>query len=120
MQWVPILHGAGTSVGSNFVFDSKQHSLKPVQNGTYFMYVELNLTCTYKCNAGVLTVKVGNELTCKVELPAGTSPVSRKCWTVAPLNNQGLLTQMTVPQEGFKDWKLELEGSGFGIFLIDP
>lgn len=84
------------------------------------MYVELNLTCTFKCNAGVLTVKVGDELTCKVELPAGTSPVSRKCWTVAQLtNNQGLLTQMTVPQEGFKDWKLELEGSGFGIFLID-
>lgn len=119
MQWANISHGAGTSLGSNFVFDSVQHSLKPVQDGTYFMYVELNLTCTSICNAGVLTVKVGDELTCKVELPAGILPVSRKCWTVTRLRNQRLLTQMTV-QKGLEDWKLELGGSGFGIFLIDP
>lgn len=83
------------------------------------MYVELNFTCTSTCNAGVLTVKVGDELTCKVELPAGILSVSRKCWTVAQLKNQGLLTQMTV-QKGLEYWKLELQSSGFGIFLIDP
>ncbi|XP_063331499.1 uncharacterized protein LOC134628682 [Pelmatolapia mariae] len=119
MQWDSISYGTGTSVGSNFVFDSKQHSLKPVQDGTYFMYVELNFNCISICNAGVLTVKVGDELTCKVELPAGILPVSRKCWTVTRLHNQGLVAQKTV-QKGLENWQLDLKSSGFGIFLIDP
>ncbi|XP_039860764.1 uncharacterized protein LOC120717034 [Simochromis diagramma] len=119
MQWKSISYGKRTTVGSNFVFDPERHSLTPVQDGAYFMYVELNFTCTSICNAGVLTVKVGDELTCKVELPEGILPVSRKCWTVAQLKNQGMLTQMTV-QKGLEDWKLELQSSGFGIFLIDP
>lgn len=119
MQWDFISYGKRTSVGSNFVFDSERHSLTPVQDGTYFMYVELNIRCISICNAGVLTVKVGDELTCKVELPAGILPVSRKCWTVTRLHNQGLVTQMSV-QKGLENWKLELQSSGFGIFLIDP
>lgn len=83
------------------------------------MYVELNIRCISICNAGVLTVKVGEDLTCKVELPAGILPVSRKCWTVTRLHNQELATQMAVPQEGLENWTLELQSSGFGIFLID-
>ncbi|XP_041790072.1 uncharacterized protein LOC121604578 [Chelmon rostratus] len=121
MKWAPVAYGAGTSVGSNFLFDAHQNSLKPERVGTYFMYVELNLTCTYNCTAGLLSVQVGDKLTCKVELPAvaDATPVTRKCWTVSQVDRQKLFTQMTVPKEGLQDWKLELSSSRFGMYLVD-
>lgn len=119
MQWIVTHYGEGTSVGSNFIFYPKQHLLKPIQDGAYFMYLELHFSCTHKCRPGVVTVSVGDELTCKVELPENSPSVSRKCWTVKQLHNKGLLAQMTVPKDGMKNWKLEGKGSGFGIFLID-
>ncbi|XP_071361465.1 uncharacterized protein [Trachinotus anak] len=119
MQWAPVLYGTGKSVGSNFLFDSEQHSLKPERAGTYFMYIELNLTCTFTCNAGLLSVHVGDKLTCEVELPAVPhSPVSKKCWTVTQMDGQKLFTQMTV-SKGLENWKLEMGSSGFGMFLVD-
>ncbi|XP_070843859.1 uncharacterized protein [Chaetodon trifascialis] len=121
MQWAPVAYGAGKSVGSNFLFDAQQNSLKPERVGTYFMFIDLNLTCTFDCNAGRLSVKVGDMLTCEVELPAmaDKTPVSRKCWTVSQIDGQKLLTQMTVPKEGLQDWKLDLSSSRFGMFLVD-
>lgn len=120
MRWAPVSHGAGVSVGSNFLFNSEQHSLTAEQEGTYFMYIALNLTCTHRCNAGLLSVRVGDKLTCEVNLPAvaDATPVSRKCWTVSQMNRQKLLMQMSVPEEGLLDWKLELNSSGFGMFLV--
>ncbi|XP_029359525.1 uncharacterized protein LOC115044553 [Echeneis naucrates] len=120
MAWDSVDYAAGSSVGSNFHFDSVKQSLTPVQAGTYFIYVELNLTCTYNCSAGVLSVHVGDKLTCKVELPAGviSTPVSRKCWTVNQLQKEPLFTQMAVSQE-LKDWKLLFKGSGLGMFQVD-
>lgn len=119
MQWAPVPYGAGNSVGSNFEFDEDQHSLKLLREGTYFMYIDLNLTCTYNCAPGLLSVRVDNKLTCEVELPADSTHVSKKCWTVSQIDEQKLLTQMTVPKKGLQNWKLELSGSGLGIFLVD-
>ncbi|XP_035516487.1 uncharacterized protein LOC118327292 [Morone saxatilis] len=122
MQWDPVTYGQGSSVGSNFIFDKAQSSLQPKQLGYYFIYIDLNLTCTYDCPAGLLTVSVGDKLTCKVQLPAvaNSIPVTKKCWTVTQINDsQRLVTQMTVPNNGLKYWKLELSGSAFGMFLVD-
>ncbi|XP_056264276.1 uncharacterized protein LOC130189488 [Pseudoliparis swirei] len=121
MRWAPVLFAAHSSVGSNYVFDAEQHSLKAERAGTYFMYIDLNLTCTYRCSAGLLSVRVSDQLTCEVQLPEVTdsTPVSRKCWTVSRLEGHKLLTQMTVPKEGLENWRLELSGSGFGMFLVD-
>ena len=119
MQWAPVYYGPSVSVGSNFKFDSDPPSLTPKQMGIYFMYIELNFTCTYKCQAAVLSVHVGDELTCEVQLPANNRSVTKKCWTVSQMNGQSLHTQMTIPEGGLSSWKLELKGSGFGMFLMD-
>ncbi|KAI9533969.1 hypothetical protein NQZ68_018337 [Dissostichus eleginoides] len=121
MKLSQIEYGAGLSVGSNFQFEEGTHSLKAKQVGYYFIYINLNLTCTYECSAGLLSVRLGDKLTCEVELPAlaDTTPVSRKCWTVSRLDGQKLFTQMTVPKEGLKYWRLELNTSGLGMFLVD-
>ncbi|XP_026214704.1 uncharacterized protein LOC113161376 [Anabas testudineus] len=121
MHWAEFHQGEGRSVGKNFLFDRVQQSLTPSNVGTYFMYINLNLTCTYKCSAGLLTVRVNDKLTCDVQLPemASTTPVSRKCWTVSRIANENLITKMIVPKEGLKYWKLELNSSGFGMFLVD-
>lgn len=121
MKWAPVNFADVSSVGSNFVFNAEQHSLKAERAGTYFMYVSLNLTCTHVCDEGLLIVHVGDMLTCEVPLPkvADSTPVSRKCWTVSQLEGQTLVAKMTVPKEGLRNWKLELRGSGFGMFLVD-
>ncbi|XP_068448677.1 uncharacterized protein [Clinocottus analis] len=121
MQWAPVNFDAISSVGSNYLFDSEQHSLKAERTGNYFMYISLNFTCTFNCSAGLLTVHVADKLTCEVQLPAvaDSTPVSRKCWTVSQLQGQKLLTQMTVPKEGLENWRLELGSSGLGMFLVD-
>ncbi|XP_071399544.1 uncharacterized protein [Centroberyx affinis] len=122
MQWAAVEYGEGNSVGSHFDFDSRHHSLKPKKEGHYFMYLDLVLTCTsYQCKAGVLTVSLGDKLTCSVQLPEeAESPVSRKCWTVERMDGQTpLVAQMTVPQGGLENWKLELKGSKLGMFLVD-
>ncbi|XP_051241599.1 uncharacterized protein LOC127355135 [Dicentrarchus labrax] len=122
MKWESVPYGQGSSVGSNFIFDPEQSSLKPKRVGTYFIYIDFNLTCTHICPAGLLTVSVGDKLTCEVQLPAvaNSTPVSKKCWTVSQISDSvRLVTQMTVPNNGLGAWKLELSGSGFGMFLVD-
>lgn len=121
MQWEQVYYGPRNSVGSNFEFDKNQHSLKPVRDGSYFMYIDLNLTCTSpECMPGMLSVRVNDKLTCEVEVPAETNSVSRKCWTVSWIEGQKkLFTQITVSAGDLKDWKLELSSSGFGMFLVD-
>lgn len=119
MKWAPVSHGEGKSIGSKLIFISEKNSLSPRQKGTYFIYIEVNLTCTSQCADGVLRLHVGNKLTCDVELPAHKRSVRKKCWTVRTLGAQELTTHMVVPENGLKDWKLELTGSGLGMFLVD-
>lgn len=121
MMWTPVYHGTGQSVGNNFKFDPVKHMLKPEQDGMYFMYVELNFTCTFTCSASLIRVNVADKLTCEVQLPAVTdsTPVTKKCWTVSSINknSEGLVSHLTVPQQ-LQDWKLEALGSGLGMFLV--
>lgn len=92
----------------------------PNMTGMYFIYIDLNFTCTYKCNPGLLSVKLDDKLTCEVNLPsvADSTPVTKKCWAVRQLEPQRLFMQMTVPKVGLDNWKLELKGSGLGMFLV--
>ncbi|XP_060948407.1 uncharacterized protein LOC133025693 [Limanda limanda] len=121
MPWAPVKYGGSESVGSNFQFVSQDQPLKPQQVGIYFMYIELNFTCTFRCDPAHLSVRVGDELTCEVQLPNVTDnrPVTRKCWTVSQVNGQSPQAQMTIAKSGLENWKLELKGSGFGMFLMD-
>lgn len=114
-------HGNGTSKGSLFDFNRDHYSLQPQQAGFYFIYINLNLTCTHqgRCSSGRLTVQVGDKLACEVDLQSQDTHLTRKCWTVSQVNRQKLLTQMTVPESGLSNWKLELKGSGLGMFLVD-
>lgn len=110
----------GTSVGSNFVFNQDHHSLTPRQAGAYFLYIEVNLTCTHKCSDGLLRLQVDDKLHCDVYLKGDKRSVSHKCWTVVDLDGRGLVTQMRVelPKPEPTDWKLEKKGSGLGMFFI--
>lgn len=121
MRWDVVEHGNGTSKGHLYDFDLEHNSLQPKRAGVYFIYVNLNLTCTHQghCSSGRLTVQVGNKLTCEVDLRSEEAPVTRKCWTVSHVNKQKLLAQMTVPKTELTNWKLELKGSGLGMFLVD-
>lgn len=120
MPWEVVDFGEGTSVGNLFEFNPKQNSLQTKRAGIYFIYVLLNLTCTHQdnCTPGCLRVQVGDKLTCEVALQSERQ-VTKKCWTVSKMNREKLLTQMTVPKTGLTNWKLELNGSGLGMFLMD-
>ncbi|KAM8842324.1 uncharacterized protein ACB058_013998 [Synchiropus picturatus] len=122
MSWAPVSYKTGKSVGDKFHFSEKQHSLTTSKEGSYFIYLDLNLTCTHHCSAGLLTVTLGDKLTCQVQLPTtkAATPVSQRCWTVARMEvDSALLAHMTVPEDGLRNWKLELKGSNMGIFLVD-
>lgn len=118
---------AEKSVGSNYEFNSVQHTLKVKQKGSYFVYVELNVTCVGSCNPGHFRVQLSasesnsDTLHCDVHLSAQDTqqPQQKKCWTVTTLKeNTTLLSQMSLPQGPLPHWKLVLRGSGFGMFLV--
>ncbi|KAM4585334.1 uncharacterized protein PAE49_004619 [Odontesthes bonariensis] len=119
MTWTPTAYGEGTSLGSNFDWNSEQNSLKPHKEGIYFVYINVSLTCTSTCRAGLLRLTMGDKLTCEVELTSHKTSESKKCWTVKPLHGKRLNIQMTVLKEKLENWKLDLPNSGFGIFLVD-
>ncbi|CAL8330742.1 unnamed protein product [Lota lota] len=121
MKWTIIRHGEGTSVGSLFVFHERHHSIKTTQDGHYFIYIDLKLTCSFNCNAGQFTVSIGDRLTCTFELPqwAETTPVYRKCWQVTRMDkDERLITQMSAPKQLDK-WTIDVAASGLGIYLVD-
>lgn len=121
MSWDVVESGNGTSRGSLFDFNPEHHSLRPKQAGVYFIYLNLNLTCTHRgrCGSGRLSVQVGDKLTCEVDLRAEAAQMSQKCWTVSQVKSQKLLAQMTVPKDGLSNWRLERKSSGLGLFLVD-
>lgn len=121
MLWDPVNYLEGHSIGSHFFFDSNQHSLQPKKKGHYFMYIDINVSCNFNCSAGLLTVRLGDQLTCKVELPKeAESPVSKKCWTVAHMDGETrLLAQMNIIMNKQDHWILDLDNSKLGMFLVD-
>lgn len=121
IPWRPVKFGEGTSVGKNYEYDSTKRSLKPANEGFYFIYIQVTVSCTHKCSAGILKLDVLEKLTCSVELTADVekSPVSKKCWTVSRLSGEELIAHMTVPKNGLTNWSLDLNASHFGMFLVD-
>ncbi|XP_067259420.1 uncharacterized protein [Chanodichthys erythropterus] len=127
MAWESIPYGKGHTVGSLYTYDENQKVLNVKESGSYFLYVQLSLSCKADCQSGQFTVSFQNqkemkELTCTVSLPErnGDEPVSRTCWRVVtfPENGNRLLAKSEF--QGKKDnWALEMNDSGFGMFLVD-
>lgn len=127
MAWESIPYGKGHTVGSLYTYDENQKVLNVKESGSYFLYVQLSLSCKADCQSGQFTVSFENqnnmkELTCTVSLPDGNrkEPVSRTCWRVVtfPENGNRLLAKSEF-QNTLDNWALEMNDSGFGMFLVD-
>ncbi|KAK2909520.1 hypothetical protein Q8A67_005357 [Cirrhinus molitorella] len=127
MAWETFAYGKGRSIGSLYSFDKKQNVLDVKESGSYFLYVQLNFSCTGRCPSGQFTVTFYNqhnikELTCSVSLPEWSeeTPQSQTCWRVVTfLENQNRLFAKSTINVTLDNWKLELNDSGFGMFLVD-
>lgn len=121
MTWAVKEFGEGTSKGDLFDFYPETHCLQPKREGMYFLYLNLNFTCIVRdnCTSGRLTVQVEDKLTCEVNLRSDEPHHTAKCWAVTHMKSQKLFAQMTVPKTGLQSWKLELNSSGLGAFLVD-
>ncbi|XP_061736525.1 uncharacterized protein LOC133538771 [Nerophis ophidion] len=119
MLWDSVKYGSRDSVGSNFEFRPAQGVLVPKLEGTYLMYLNLNLSCTSSCSPGRLTVLVGDKLTCEVELANSMREIKQCCVQTRMESNTPLLANMRVPKDGLQNWKLELIGSNFSMLLLD-
>ncbi|XP_016382089.1 uncharacterized protein LOC107719225 isoform X2 [Sinocyclocheilus rhinocerous] len=126
MAWESIAYGKSRTIGSLYSYDKKQNVLNVNESGSYFLYVQLTFSCTEICPSGQFTVSFHNqrnseELTCTVSLPKWSeeTPISKTCWRVVtfPENRNRLFAKSQF--NGTLDWKLELNDSGFGMFLVD-
>ncbi|XP_024265500.1 uncharacterized protein LOC112241687 [Oncorhynchus tshawytscha] len=128
MSWSQVEHGLESSVGDLYKYNLQQHTLQTKQDGFYFLYLDLQLTCTAKCGRGILVVQLAShgdeKLTCQVELPEWSesnpvTTVTRKCWKVTRLDSKSrLMGRMVVPKAQDTFWKLDGNGSGMGVFLV--
>lgn len=141
MHWKPVNYGEIKTVGSLYNFNQIQHVLTVKEQGSYFLYVTLTFSCTHVCDPAQFdvtfpkdtspAVKSGDQhpspwLTCSVRLSQDkgreNASVTKTCWNVVtfPENENRLLAIAKIVLEGKQhNWKLELNHSGFGIFLID-
>ncbi|XP_026110185.1 uncharacterized protein LOC113083128 [Carassius auratus] len=127
MAWETFAYGKGQTIGSLYSYDIKQNVLNIKEKGSYFLYVQLNFTCTGQCTSGKFTVSFYNkhnseELSCTVSLPEWKkeTPHSQTCWRVAtfPESESRLMAKSWI--EGtLNNWKLVMNDSGFGMFLVD-
>ncbi|KAG7491268.1 hypothetical protein MATL_G00001290 [Megalops atlanticus] len=130
MKWAPKAYGTGKTVGSAYTFRNYENALEVQRTGSYFLYTNLQLTCTAGCSGGVVTVRflateeaeAGQQkeaLRCRVELAQGSlAPHSRQCFGVVQLKSADKLSAHMELEGELRHWKLELD-SGFGIFLVD-
>lgn len=121
LSFSPMNYGSGNSLGSLFNYIESQHIVQPTRSGSYFLYLDLNITCLARCKPGHLTVTVSDKLTCRVELQewAESTPVTRKCWAVSRIEaGERLQALMAVSENGLENWKLE-NSSELGLFLVD-
>lgn len=127
MAWESIPYGKGHTVGSLYSYDTNQKVLNVKKSGSYFLYVQLSLSCKANCTPGQFTVSFYNllnrkELTCTVSLPdaIGDEPVSRTCWHVVtfPENGNRLMAKSEFKHK-LDNWTLQMNDSGFGMFLVD-
>lgn len=127
MAWESIKYGPGDTVGSLYSYDERHKALNVNKSGSYFLYVQLSLSCKAVCQSGQFTVSFydkhnNKELTCTVSLPeeGGEEPVSRTCWRVVTFQENGGRLLAKSEKKGTLDhWTLQLNDSVFGIFLVD-
>ncbi|XP_072513259.1 uncharacterized protein [Salminus brasiliensis] len=124
MAWEPIPYGEGQTMGSGYSYNPTQRMLTVKHEGSYFLYVQLNLSCIFQCSNEVLTITFEDhnrveQLSCTMEL-LGNQTAVKKCWTVIPHleKNSRLLAKIHSNKE-LKNRRLEVNSSGFGMFLVD-
>ncbi|XP_067296739.1 uncharacterized protein [Pseudorasbora parva] len=128
MAWESIPSGTGHTVGSLFDYHDTQRALRVKNSGSYFLYVKLSLSCSGVCQPGEFTVSFKTQennspkLTCTVTMSKGNreEPFSQTCWSVVtfPEKDYRLMAKSTFPGK-LDNWKLEMNESGFGMFLVD-
>ncbi|XP_059407701.1 uncharacterized protein LOC132142079 [Carassius carassius] len=129
MAWESIAYGRGQTIGSLYSYDKKQNVLNVNESGSYFLYVQLTFSCAGICPSGPsdqFTVSFNNrlnnvELTCTVSLHEWRedTPISKTCWRVVTFPENGERIVAKSQFKGSSDWKLEMNDSGFGMFLVD-
>lgn len=126
MQWEPIPYGTHSTMGALYAYDPSHRALTVGRAGSYFMYVQLNISCLSTCKNESLTLSFtdqynSEQLSCTVKLQSKhPEPVMHKCWTVMPhLEKNSRLLGKILSSTDLKQWKLEPNSSGFGIFLVD-
>ncbi|TRY86112.1 hypothetical protein DNTS_030194 [Danionella cerebrum] len=128
MKWEPIKYGEGQSVGSLYIFNHKQGSLRVKEAGSYFIYIQLSVRCLYRCSSGEFSVSLYSDniekLTCALSLPAqpenGTAPFSHTCWQVVTFPEKGSKLLVKAEVKGDPEhWRLQMQSSGFGMFQVD-
>ncbi|KAF4118026.1 hypothetical protein G5714_000077 [Onychostoma macrolepis] len=127
MAWEPFAFGKGQTIGSLYSYEKKQNVLNINESGSYFLYVQLNFSCSGQCPSGQFTVIFSNkhnseELTCTVLLPEWSKemPHTQTCWRIVtfPENENRLMAKSQI-KGTLDNWKLEMNDSGFGMFLVD-
>lgn len=126
MAWEGFAYGATDTIGSLYSYDTSQKALDVKNSGSYFLYVQLSLFCKGICSPGQFTVSFYNhnikQLSCTVLLPEmnGLEPISQTCWHVVtfPENGNRLMAKSEI-QDSLGDWSLQVNDSGFGMFLVD-
>ncbi|XP_043072872.1 uncharacterized protein LOC122323213 [Puntigrus tetrazona] len=127
MAWETIPYSKGKTIGSLYTYEKSQNVLNIKESGSYFLYVQLNFSCTGICPSGQFSVNFYNqrkneELTCTVSLPEWKkeTPHSRTCWRIVTFPDKNNRLMAKSKAEGDLDnWKLEVNDSGFGMFLVD-
>lgn len=124
MVWDPHNYKKGTTVGSHFSYNPGQHALTMHQEGTYFLYTQLKLSCTGICPNGHLSVTFEDNketlLTCSVHFLFPETSL-KKCWAVIPYlqADSRIIAKMHTSFPPETSLSLDLNESGFGMFLVD-
>ncbi|KAG9337856.1 hypothetical protein JZ751_027507 [Albula glossodonta] len=126
MTWAASSSG---SVGSRYLYNDKQQALQPQLEGSYLLYLDLELRCVRsdlrKCGEAHVTVKVmmnmqSSTLDCEAQLPRGKKDVrAAKCWKVVQLGPTDRLITSMEAHGDTQSWKLNTNQSGLGMFLVD-
>lgn len=125
MEWESIAYGKSDTVGSRYSYNSNHHALTMKQEGTYFLYTQLQLSCTGICGNGSLSITFEGEqtrelLSCSVQMKSHKTSVN-KCWTVVPHipAKSRLMARMHTSFPPGTSLSLDPDHSGFGVFLVD-
>ncbi|KAJ8251379.1 hypothetical protein GJAV_G00220710 [Gymnothorax javanicus] len=122
---MPLKKGSLNTVGSAYEFDSVQSIVQPHKEGSYLLYLDLVLRCggsnSDSCGPIDVTVRIKDEtdrslLECQVSAKLGRV---EKCWKVVQLKPEHRLLAQMEARGDSRNWELDTEQSGMGMFLVD-